>query len=96
MRLYVEKIGWYVARGGVCHERFPPETQQGLRCPVGWRIRKDEGDILTESAPMRFLHFAMPVAGVDLRQNLRLPEALLSFIENELDGGYLGIFNSRT
>lgn len=67
MRLYVKDIARYVALGGLCHERFAPEAQQRLRRPVGRRIRKDKGDVLVESAPMRFLYLAMAVASSDFR-----------------------------
>src|SRR5450830_1035166 len=95
MRLYVENIAWYVALSGLCHERLTPETQQSLLCRFRLSVRKDEGNILAESAPMRFLHLAMAVTSGNFRQNFGLPQALLAFIENELDGGYLRVLNCR-
>src|SRR5450756_3224 len=95
MRLYMENIAWYVAFCGLCHERLTPETQQSLLRPFRLGVRKDEGNILAESAPMRFLYLAIAVTSADFRQNFGLPQALLAFIENELDGGYLRVLNCR-
>ena len=95
MRLYVENITWYVAFSGLCHERLTPETQQSLLCRFRLGVSKDEGNILAESTPMRFLHLAAAVTSGDFRQNFGLPQALLAFIENELNGGYLMVFNCR-
>lgn len=87
MRLYVENIAWYVALSGLCHERLTSETQQSLLYRFRLGVRKDEGNILVERALMRLLHLAIAVTSGNFRQNFGLLQALLAFIENELDGG---------
>ena len=92
----MEDVSGDIPSGAVGHEGLSPEAQQGFGLLPGCGFSKNERDIFLDPGPAGPANFFMSPARPQFRQDLRLPQRLLTPVQHELNGSNHRVFDSRT